>query len=245
MNVAKEQGLISPGIPTRGGRWADLGSGTGIFTLALSNLIGPEGQVYSVDKDRAALSAQESMFRRISQHATLELLMDDFTKSLPLPPLDGILMANSLHFIETKDRVLGLVMSYLKRGGRLIIVEYNANVGNHWVPYPIDFPSRKRLAERLGFADCRLLATVPSRFLGEMYSCLCIRGPEWGASKGHRQKALVDNHSGWTLLLWTCRVSCLQPRSTRAAGKNCELLTEGRFSRMRYCRERRVALRAE
>ena len=175
MNVAKEQGLISPGIPRGDGCWADLGSGSGIFTLALSNLIGPEGQIYSVDKDRTALSAQESMFRRIPQHATLEFLEADFTKPLPLPPLDGVLMANSLHFIETKDPVLGLVMSYLKRGGRLIIVEYNANAGNPWVPYPMDFPSFKRLAERLGFADCRPLATIPSRFLGEMYSCHCTR----------------------------------------------------------------------
>jgi hypothetical protein len=84
-------------------------------------------------------------------------------------------MANSLHFIETKDPVLGLIMSYLKRGGRLIIVEYNTNSGNPWVPYPMDSPSCKRLAEGLGFADCRTLATVPSRFLGEMYSLLCTR----------------------------------------------------------------------
>ena len=175
MNVAKEQGLISRGIPRRGGCWADFGSGTGIFTLALSNLIGPEGRIYSVDKDRAALSAQERMFGRFPQHATLEFLGADFTKPLPLPPLDGALMANSLHFIETKDPVLGLVMSYLKRGGRLIIVEYNTNSGNPWVPYPMDSPSCKLLAEGLGFADCRTLATIPSRFLGEMYSFLCTR----------------------------------------------------------------------
>lgn len=118
MNVAKEQGLINPGIPRRDGCWADFGSGTGIFTLALSNLIGPEGRIYSVDKDRAALSAQERMFRRIPQHATLEFLEADFTKPLPLPPLDGVLMANSLHFVETKEPVLGLVMSYLKGGGK-------------------------------------------------------------------------------------------------------------------------------
>jgi len=118
------------------------------------------------------------MFRRIPSHATLEFLVWDFTKPLPLPPLDGILMANSLHFVQTKEPVLGLAMAYLKPGGRLIIVEYNTNAGNHWVPFPIDFPSCKRLTERLGFADCRLLATIPSRFLGEMYSCLCIHGPD-------------------------------------------------------------------
>ena len=36
-----------------------------------------------------------------------------------------------------------------------------------------------------------------------------------------------DNLSGWAELLWACRVSCLQSRSTRPARKNRELLTEG------------------
>lgn len=178
MIVAKEQGLISRGVPTRGGHWGDLGSGTGIFTLALSNLISPNGHIYSVNKDGVALSAQQSMFDRNPQHAALEFVKADFTEPLALPPLDGIVMANSLHFVKTKEPVIRLVMSYLKPRGRLIIVEYDTNAGNHWVPYPIDFPSCKRLAELVGFADCRLLSAIPSRFLGQMYSCLCLRDPD-------------------------------------------------------------------
>jgi precorrin-6B methylase 2 len=38
-----------------GGTWADLGSGGGAFTLALADLIGPQGVIYSMDRDRYAL----------------------------------------------------------------------------------------------------------------------------------------------------------------------------------------------
>jgi ubiquinone/menaquinone biosynthesis C-methylase UbiE len=175
MDVTKEQGLISPGIQHPGGLWADFGSGTGIFTLALNNLIGPKGEIYSIDKDRYVISKQQAMFQKVSPSATIQYVIADLTRRLDLPPLDGIVMANSLHFVEDKGPVLSLLMTYLKPLGRLILVEYNTNSGNHWVPYPIDFPTFEKLATKVGFSDVSLLSKIPSRFLGEMYSCLSIR----------------------------------------------------------------------
>jgi SAM-dependent methyltransferase len=105
----------------------------------------------------------------------LHPLLADFTQPLALPPLDGIVMANSLHFQRDKEPVLQQILGYLKPGGQLILVEYNVDRGNRWVPYPLSFPTWKALAERSGFAGTRLLATRPSRFLGEIYAALCVR----------------------------------------------------------------------
>ena len=55
--------LLRKGIAGPGGVWADLGSGSGAFTLALADLIGPTGHIYSVDKDRSALREQERAMR--------------------------------------------------------------------------------------------------------------------------------------------------------------------------------------
>ena len=71
-------------------------------------------------------------------HATIHYLVADFTRPLDLPPLDGIVMANSLHFTADKGPVLEQVRSYLVPGGRLIVVEYNASQGNRWAYYPAD-----------------------------------------------------------------------------------------------------------
>lgn len=175
MQHADHVALIEPGIAVRGGIWADFGSGSGAFTLALADLLGPGARIYSIDRDRRGLQRQRSDCSRLFLATTLHLIVADFTRPLDLPPLDGVVMANSLHFQRDKDVVLRQILGYLKPGGRLILVEYNADRGNHWVPYPLSFPIWEALAERSGFASTRLLATRPSRFLGEIYSAVSFR----------------------------------------------------------------------
>ena len=83
-----------------------------------------------------------------------------------------LLMANALHFQRDKERTLGVVQSYLKPHGKLILVEYNTDRGNTWVPYPLSFDVWLRLAQRCGFSETRLLTRAPSSFLGEFYSAV-------------------------------------------------------------------------
>ena len=106
---------------------------------------------------------------------TVHYLAADFTRPLDLPQLDGVVMANALHFQRDKDATLRLVRGYLRPGGRLLLVEYNADRGNPWVPYPLSYRTWEALAGRSGFTGTRLLATRPSRFLGEIYAAESLR----------------------------------------------------------------------
>jgi ubiquinone/menaquinone biosynthesis C-methylase UbiE len=166
--------LLQKGVSAQGGTWADLGSGVGAFTLALADLIGPTGQIYSVDKDKGALREQERAMRAHFPGVTAHYINGDFTRRIELPPLDGVVMANSLHYVRHKDPVLQLVRSYLRPGGHLILVEYNADRGNMWVPYPLSYGTWEALARQNGFAGTQLLARVPSRFFGEIYAALSV-----------------------------------------------------------------------
>ena len=147
----------------RGGRWADLGAGEGNFTRALADLVGAEAGIIAVDRDARALRELDARF---------EKRVADFTRPLDLHDLDGVLMANSLHFVRDKKPVLESVRDMLRPGGRLIIVEYGADRGNPWVPYPFTYPRWEKMAAQAGFKKTRLLKTVPSRWLGSMYSAV-------------------------------------------------------------------------
>ena len=172
MDHADHVRLLRDGV-TRGGTWADLGAGTGAFTLALAELVGPGGEVIAVDRDRGALRELERAVR--PRGATMRTMGADFTKPIDLGSLDGVVMANSLHFIRDKAPVLALVHRMLKPSGRLLLVEYDADSGNAWVPHPMSFETWRALADANGFRGTRQLATVPSRFLRRIYAAMSVR----------------------------------------------------------------------
>jgi len=174
--------LLMPAELKPGGSWADLGAGSGAFTFATRELIGPTANIYAIDKNRASLNQLEQAYRaRFGDSQNLHLITGDFSRTLDtstssvqcLPLLDGIVMANSLHFFKDKEKILRHVSSYLKPNGILLIVEYNVDSGNLWVPYPFSFETYRKLAPRANFSEPRLLAKVPSRFLHEFYSAMC------------------------------------------------------------------------
>jgi len=166
--------LIEKGIPGAG-VWADLGSGRGAFTLALAELIGNEGEIHSVDMDRSALDEQGRRMSAMFPGFQVRYLQANFTKTLQLPSLDGILMANSLHFVRHKVETLAHLLGFLKPGGRFILVEYNTDRGNPWVPHPLSYPAWEKLAENAGLERTRKIGSYPSRFLGEIYGALSFK----------------------------------------------------------------------
>ena len=167
--------LIRDGVVGAGTAWADLGSGDGAFTRALADLLGPAGTIHSIDRDAHALERQARKMHESFPAVALVSVVADFTRPLELPPLDGIVMANSLHFQRDPVPVLRLVHGHLRDGGRLVLVEYDTDLGNHWVPFPISYRAWTSVAARAGFRDTRRLASVPSRFLGSIYSAVSFR----------------------------------------------------------------------
>jgi SAM-dependent methyltransferase len=169
--------LIRDGV-SPGGVWGEFGSGSGHFTLALAELLGAQGVIYSVDKNRRALETQK---RRLEVQLTggidpeIHYIHADFTRYKEIPPLDGVLMANSLHFYKGKEMLLVRILHSLVSGGRFILVEYNTDLGNPWVPHPVSYATWQLLASQIGFVETRLLHRVPSSFLGEIYSALSVR----------------------------------------------------------------------
>src|SRR6476469_8937227 len=163
--------LLRPAIEA-GGRWADIGAGQGAFTLALADLLGPGGRIVAVDRDARVLRANAAAVRARFPAVDYATLTADLTGSLDLPELDGLVAANSLHYVP-RDRQVAVIQAlaaHLRPGGRFVVVEYDADRGNPWVPHPFSYPSWERLAESAGLIDTLRLGRVPSRFLEAIYS---------------------------------------------------------------------------
>lgn len=173
INKAKQ--LIQSGLPRIPGVWADFGCGDGIFTAALLSLLPDPSIVYAVDKNRSALSRLQRNIQAEFPTAGLEIAQGDFRKSLAFPPLDGFIMANALHFTHDHKAVLGQLITYLRPGGRMIVVEYNTRQGNFAVPHPLHESDFSPLTRELSLTDSRVLNKIPSSFLGEMYAGIAFK----------------------------------------------------------------------
>ena len=147
--------------------WADLGAGAGLFTRALASKLAPGSTIYAVDKERPVIASD--MGGIIVEAMALDFVTDPF----PFTQLDGILMANALHYVRDKQPFLQKIMDSICDSGVLLLVEYDTDKAvPKWVPYPVGFQSLNALLAGYGFTDIRRLGTYPSAFGGRMYSAV-------------------------------------------------------------------------
>ena len=172
MTREDHQALLSGGIADSGSIWADLGSGSGAFTAALAEALGPKAVIYSVDRDERALKGQEQEMRTRFPLIRLHLVRADFNQPLELADLDGIVMANSLHFQDDACASLAHAAQWLKLGGRLIVVEYDVQKASPWVPHPVPWARLPKIAACAGLSGMRLIDVRPSRYHGRVYSAV-------------------------------------------------------------------------
>src|SRR5689334_1151438 len=79
--------------------WADLGCGDGTFTVALAAVLAPGSVIHAIDRSRAALERIPSRHHGVQIHTHA----GDFIDAWPFGSVDGILMANSLHYVANQD----------------------------------------------------------------------------------------------------------------------------------------------
>lgn len=149
--------------------WTDLGCGNGTFTLALAKLLKPQSLIYAIDTDRKSLSEIPEIYQAVR----IEKINLDFTKeNLDLPQIDGVLMANSLHFVQNEREFL---QRMAEKSKRFLIVEYESEIPNTWVPFPIKFQSLSKLFAELNFVSAQKISTRKSVYGGEIYSAIFER----------------------------------------------------------------------
>lgn len=153
--------------------WADLGCGSGVFTRALGSLPPAQSAIYAIDSSNTWKPEDTAAdpVRYIFQQA------DFIQDNLRLPLLDGILMANALHYVKEKSALLEKLISYCKPDAAFLVVEYDTDHAVHpWIPYPIKFSLLSELFSDQGFSQVQQLQERPSIYRRDsMYSALITR----------------------------------------------------------------------
>jgi len=140
--------------------WADLGCGSGTFTLALADLLAPGSAIHAMDRDGSALRKIPSAHKRVRISTHRGDFLDH--QRWPFADLDGILMANSLHYVADPATFIRACEPRMRSPRRFLIVEYDSDDANRWVPYPVP---QTRLAELFaGHQSIRVLRSRPSVF---------------------------------------------------------------------------------
>jgi ubiquinone/menaquinone biosynthesis C-methylase UbiE len=155
-SLIQHKAVARTGIPAQ---WADLGCGSGVFTRALAELLPPDSLIYAVDRHTPDLPVHHEGTR-------IETIQRDFfMESLDLPPLDGLLMANSLHFIPRQAALLDKLRGLLKKQGIFLLVEYDTDIpAGRWNPFPVSFAALPRLFNPIGYTVIEQLQIRRSRF---------------------------------------------------------------------------------
>ncbi|MEN9552264.1 MAG: hypothetical protein RI935_641 [Candidatus Parcubacteria bacterium] len=122
--------LVSELYLKPGDRVADIGSGTGVYTIALSEEVGETGIVYAVDIHRDML---HTLATTLDKRGILnvEMLWANIEKHIPIDAysLDAMVISNTLFQCEDRDKALSVIATLLKPEGQLLFVDWKDSFG--------------------------------------------------------------------------------------------------------------------
>jgi arsenite methyltransferase len=100
---------------------ADLGSGTGYFTLRFARAVGASGRVFAIDTDTSLLGA---IARKAAEEGLTNVVPVEATERFEPPaPVDLVFLSNVYHHLTDQQRYFADARSQLADGGGVAILE--------------------------------------------------------------------------------------------------------------------------
>jgi len=111
---------------------ADLGAGTGFYSMAAAKAVGANGRVYAIDIQQELLSRLKNAAHQAKIHS-IEVIHGDIehvngTRILE-NSVDMVITANVLFQVEHKEGLADEALRILKSGGRLLVVDWSDSFG--------------------------------------------------------------------------------------------------------------------
>jgi ubiquinone/menaquinone biosynthesis C-methylase UbiE len=114
---------------------ADVGAGTGFFTILMAKEIGPMGKAYAVDIAPEFIAAIEQRATGAGVGNIVGIINDQKSTRLPKNSVDLVFISDTYHHFEYPRTTLKSIHDALKPGGELVIIDFKKIPGysSAWV----------------------------------------------------------------------------------------------------------------
>ena len=106
---------------------ADIGAGTGIFSVPMAREVAPEGLVLSVEVDAGFLPIIQAKARE-SGVDNLRTVLGEFGDPKLPQNVDVAFFHDVLHHVEQREAYIQALARYMSIGSRIVVVDYDMNV---------------------------------------------------------------------------------------------------------------------
>ena len=119
----------------RGQKVADVGAGTGLFTMLIADAVGPKGKVYAVDIAKEFVALIEKRAKEGGLKNIQTVLCTDRSAELPKGSVELVFTSDTYHHLEYPRSVLASIHRALRPGGELFVVDYRREPGKsrEWI----------------------------------------------------------------------------------------------------------------
>jgi ubiquinone/menaquinone biosynthesis C-methylase UbiE len=110
---------------------ADLGAGTGLFSVPMAKAVAAGGRVYAVEIDKGFLPIIETKAKE-SSLSNVRTVLGEFTDpKLPAQDVDVAFMHDVLHHVENRAGYIKAAARYIKQNGRFAVIDYRPEQSPH------------------------------------------------------------------------------------------------------------------
>lgn len=108
-----------------GDKVADIGAGTGLYTVLFGNAVGKNGVVYAIDIEPRFLRLINQKSADNDLENVVAVLGQENDITLPENSVDFVYIADTYHYFSDRAAIMKTVFEALNTGGRLAILDYN------------------------------------------------------------------------------------------------------------------------
>src|SRR5436190_13122157 len=112
---------------------ADIGSGSGVYSIPMAKAVAPNGILYAVDIDQKMLDHVAARAKKEGVTNLCTVLGEYDDPKLPVKNVDVAYFQRVLHMIEHRQAYLNATAKYLKPDGRIVIIDKNRQDSADWM----------------------------------------------------------------------------------------------------------------